>query len=70
MFTRCFLLYVAWPATSYLMHTLHACAGCFSNFVFPTTPTMVAAMSSGSTYVNINTTTYPSGEIRGQLLCR
>jgi hypothetical protein len=42
--------------------------GALANFSFTLTPDQITAMKNGLTYVNIHTSAFPGGEIRGQLI--
>jgi hypothetical protein len=46
--------------------TTGATAGTFAN-VFALTPTQVSQVMSGLSYINLHTSTFPGGEIRGQI---
>jgi len=41
--------------------------GTFINFIVPITPVQAGFLKSGLTYVNVHTTLFPGGEIRGQI---
>ncbi|HWW03037.1 MAG TPA: CHRD domain-containing protein [Candidatus Acidoferrum sp.] len=45
-----------------------ATAGSIPEQVFSITPTQVGYLESGQLYMNVHTSTFPGGEIRGQLL--
>lgn len=47
--------------------TTGATSGVFNN-VFNLTPTQVAQILSGGAYINLHTTGFPGGEIRGQIV--
>ena len=55
------------PFDAVLTLTAGGTAGSLSNYAFTLTAAQIAGMKSGQTYVNIHTSTFPGGEIRGQL---
>src|SRR5207237_624209 len=46
-----------------------ATAGSIPQQTFAITPAQVADLQAGLYYMNVHTTTFPNGEIRGQLQC-
>ncbi len=55
------------PFDAALTLTANGTAGSLTNYAFTLTAAQVTAMINGQTYVNIHTSTFPGGEIRGQL---
>ncbi len=55
------------PFDAALTLTANGTAGSLTNYAFTLTAAQITAMKNGQTYVNIHTSTFPGGEIRGQL---
>ncbi len=56
------------PFDSSLTLTAAGTSGALGNFTFTFTAQQIADLKAGLMYVNIHTSTYPGGEIRGQLI--
>lgn len=56
------------PFDAFLTLTSGGTAGALASYSFTLTAAQITAMKNGLTYVNIHTSTFPGGEIRGQLI--